>query len=375
MHKITLIHGTFAADSDWVVDDENASPSGFRGRLKSALGDNTSFNIPRPWGASSILGKLNDLTNSARLNGAESLKQELLEHPKVEGEKHFLLAHSHGGNVAMYALQDPQVQQRVDGLICMATPFLFPRRRPLNITTLILSLIIMTIGVAQVVWRMGMSNQSTLGWLAAIGLVVSGVILPAILVWMVYRVRCKQANVENSKLDEHIANLSYTNPKVPILLIRSSGDEASGLLRGTQFLNWLAGMVMRLGGRQLYILIFIGALLFSSMAYRGVGWVQTDLLSGLNFALMYSAAIMIVMLAALTLSRVVIGLDAWRWVGELETMIEDGPPGIHADLLVITPRQPKDGLSHTAVYSEPETTEAIAKWCAEHSAKRSQAEQ
>jgi len=124
MHKITLVHGTFAANSDWVTEDESSAPEGFRGRLKSKLGEDTSFCVPKPWGSASFFGKYKDLTNSARLNGAENLKQELLQHEKVEGEKHFLLAHSHGGNVAMYALQDKQVQQRVDGLICMATPFM-----------------------------------------------------------------------------------------------------------------------------------------------------------------------------------------------------------------------------------------------------------
>ena len=120
---------------------------------------------------------------------------------------------------------------------------------------------------------------------------------------------------------------------------------------------------MRIGGRQIYALICAGALLLFGIAYEGVAWVPSGTFDLLKVALMFSAAVMIFMLAALTLSRVVIGLDAWRWVGELETMTEDGPPGIPADLLVITPRQAKDGLAHTAVYTEPETTQAIARWC------------
>jgi len=367
MFKITLIHGTFAAKSDWLHEHEDSSPTGFRARLKSALGGNANFSTPKPWGATSVFGKINDLTNKARLDGAENLKQELLHQPKADGEKHFLLAHSHGGNVAMYALQDEQVQQRIDGLICMATPFLFPRRRPLSIATLILSLIIMIIGVIQFLWRMDFSNQGALSWTMSLSLIISGIAIPSFLIWMVCRVRYKQTHTSDSKLQQHIAKLSYQNPNIPILLIRSSGDEASGLLRGTQFLNWLGGMVMRIGGRQIYLLICASVLLLFWMAYKGPAWIPSGTFAVLNVALMYSAAIMIVMLAALTLSRVVIGFDAWRWVGELETMVEDGPPGIPSDLLVITPRQPKDGLSHTTVYTEPETTEAIAKWCKEHS--------
>ena len=120
---------------------------------------------------------------------------------------------------------------------------------------------------------------------------------------------------------------------------------------------------MRIGGKQIYALICAGAILLSWMEYQEVTWVPSGILSFVNTALIYSAGVMVVMLAALTFSRVAIGFDAWRWVGELETMIEDGPPGIPSELLVISPRQPKDGLSHTAVYTEPETTNAIANWC------------
>ena len=367
MYKITLIHGTFAAESEWVLDDEDTTPEGFRGRLRSELGEDTSFNVPEPWGSNSFFGKFKDLTNSARLAGAENLKRELLQHKRVAGEKHFLLAHSHGGNVAMYALQDKQVQQKVDGLICMATPFLFPRRRPLSIIALTLSLIIMMIGVAQLFWHMNHSPPGGGTWVMSGGLIVIGVVIPSLLVWMVARVRYKQyaSNTPNNitKLQEHINKLSYTNPNIPILLIRSSGDEASGLLRGIQFLSWLGGIIMRIGGKQIYALICAGAILLSWMEYQEVTWIPSGILSFVNAALIYSAGIMVVMLAALTFSRVAIGFDAWRWVGELETMIEDGPPGIPSELLVISPRQPKDGLSHTAVYTEPETTNAIANWC------------
>jgi hypothetical protein len=40
-----------------------------------------------------------------------------------------LVAHSHGGNVCMAALQDEQTRNRVSGLVCLSTPFLNVRRR------------------------------------------------------------------------------------------------------------------------------------------------------------------------------------------------------------------------------------------------------
>jgi len=160
-----------------------------------------------------------------------------------------------------------------------------------------------------------------------------------------------------------VERVSYSDPNTPILLIRSSGDEASGLLRGTQFLNWMAGVVMRIGGKQIYGLICFGALILLWMAYLGVQWIPDGTLSFLSISLKISALVMVLMLAALTLSRVLVGLDAWRWVGELETRVEDGPPGIKSELVVITPRLPEGGLSHTRIFYESETANTIADWC------------
>jgi len=187
--------------------------------------------------------------------------------------------------------------------------------------------------------------------------------VPTFLVWVVAKERYKRRILGDAQLDDHIEQLSYQDPQVPILLIRSSGDEASGLLRGAQFVNWLAGLVMKIGGRQLYTLLCIGALVFLWMGYQNTDWMPDTILAFLNAALMGSAAIMVIMLIALSFSRISVGLDAWRWVGELETMVEDGPPGIKSELIVIQPRHPKHGLSHTGVYTEKETIDAIALWC------------
>src|SRR5262249_27654013 len=44
--------------------------------------------------------------------------------------RHFIIAHSHGGNVAIRALQTPTLSDRISGLACLGTPFLhvLPRR-------------------------------------------------------------------------------------------------------------------------------------------------------------------------------------------------------------------------------------------------------
>ena len=363
-YRFTLIHGTFGANTSWVNDDQQSDPQGFRARLVAALDKPVSYKIPPPWGSlGSFFKKLYDLTNEARISGAEKLKKDILSTPKKAGEKHFLIAHSHGGNVAMYALQDPEVQAQVDGVICLATPFLFPRRRPLNIATLILSLIIMIIGTVQIITTMNLSTNGWFAWCIASVMLITAIAIPSLLVWIVARKRYQQKFKNDTSLDEHVERISYGDTGTPILLIRSSGDEASGLLRGTQFLNWVGGMVIRIGGKQIYVLICFISLLLLWMAYMGIQWIPDGTISFLSAALMISASIMVFMLATLTVSRVAVGLDAWRWVGELETMIEDGPPGIKSELVVITPRKPVRALSHISIFYETETTEAIANWC------------
>ena len=43
-----------------------------------------------------------------------------------------LVCHSHGGNVALHALQDEELRGAVAGVVCLATPFLIAARRELD---------------------------------------------------------------------------------------------------------------------------------------------------------------------------------------------------------------------------------------------------
>ena len=48
------------------------------------------------------------------------------DHP---GAAQVLVAHSHGGNVCLYALRDESMARAVDGLVCLSTPFVHARER------------------------------------------------------------------------------------------------------------------------------------------------------------------------------------------------------------------------------------------------------
>ena len=359
--KFTLIHGTFSAKADWVHESEDVNSQGFRALMKDKFVDTEiQFDVPPAWGGEGLI-PFKDLTNQARLEGAEQLKNHVKDNPKKQ--KQFMISHSHGGNLAMYALQDESVSQKIDGLICLATPFLYPRLRPLSVVALTLSLAIMSIGVLQFIWSLNLLESSWLYWLGSVVMILFAIVIPAALIWLIAYERLLRTRRGDKKLSNLLDKLSYRDPGIPILLIRASGDEASGLLRGAQFLNWLGGVGMRLGGGQLYILVCAVALYLSWMAYKGSDMVPAFVLPALQKGLIISSAIMVVLLIALTISRIFVGFDAWRWVGEVETMVEDGPPGVPAELVVSRPSTSQLSLSHTHIYTQPETVEAIYQWC------------
>ena len=73
-----------------------------------------------------------DARHRATTELRDFLRSQLAEYPPEEGARHFVIAHSHGGNIALYALRDPELAHRLSGVACFATPFLYVRRRPYN---------------------------------------------------------------------------------------------------------------------------------------------------------------------------------------------------------------------------------------------------
>lgn len=112
-HKIivTLIHGTFAKNAPWVSEN-----SEFRNRLNRQLLDEVCFQTLNWSGKNS---------NEARLSAAKELivllQKQLSKYPK---HKKFIISHSHGGNIALYALRDLGESANEFNLITMGTPFL-----------------------------------------------------------------------------------------------------------------------------------------------------------------------------------------------------------------------------------------------------------
>lgn len=76
-------------------------------------------------------GFLSSFLNNAhryRLRGAKALRSKLLEVRQDNPcARIFVISHSHGGNISLYAMRDEALTQLVTGIICMATPFFVVR--------------------------------------------------------------------------------------------------------------------------------------------------------------------------------------------------------------------------------------------------------
>lgn len=117
-----LVHGTFAPSAEWA----QLPSSCLRAALENEFGSQGVLFEPFVW-----RGLFSSFLNNAhryRLRGAKVLRAKLIqlrqENPYA---KIFVIAHSHGGNVALYATRDKEAANAVSGIICMATPFFVVR--------------------------------------------------------------------------------------------------------------------------------------------------------------------------------------------------------------------------------------------------------
>jgi hypothetical protein len=120
---VTLIHGTFAREAAWV------RPGSFlRTALQEQCGDQVEIDLFEWSGRNTIAG---------RSEAADRLIAKLRERAAgVQGERSVIIAHSHAGNIALYAMRDPSTRDRVAGVICLSTPFVHARRRWLDLSVL-----------------------------------------------------------------------------------------------------------------------------------------------------------------------------------------------------------------------------------------------
>lgn len=215
---VTLVHGTFANQAAWTNSDSKLSkyllhklPQGTTLKRFQWSGRNSHF---------------------ARYIASQQLRDEIIKlRRSCPNSPHFILAHSHGGNIAMYACSDAFIEEMVSGIVCLATPFLNVRERELGPGLLIAagSLLGVVLGVSLQAIAPHASEWT--------GRLVAGLVaVPVVLLLMYVSHRWLAAA---RRLVAEMSVPTFTNTEM--LVIRLAGDEASAILGTIQFTCSLVG--------------------------------------------------------------------------------------------------------------------------------------
>lgn len=250
MHIVFQIHGTWGRRAffrrpmaEWCADDSHCQQS-----ISRALGDNTVFH-PLNWSG--------DNSTKARLGAAEQLADCLRLHKQRHPTaKLHVLAHSHAGNIAMYALKEPQVASLVSSLICLSTPFLHTSPRQLGAKLgkrleFLASIAVVTVALAAAVVAISSFWPKTASVL--LGLLRHDFALFALLpiglcLWLATRyllIPMWRRLHDNAHRYCERMRLPSSLP-FPVLLVRAAADEASSALGAVQLFSWLLTRLVRL---------------------------------------------------------------------------------------------------------------------------------
>lgn len=331
---IVLVHGTFASHAGWVQP---------RSDLAAALRrDASALIIPFCWSGAN--------SHNARIRAGRELR-ELLDRidSEVRPSRKTLVAHSHGGNVAAYALGKQDEADRPWRLIALGTPFLtFRERRSFArvqlfgaIALLVLALFAMalqSVGDTGIFVGVGRFVAVGLAWIL-VGALVLVAIVSAVL--QLVRSRWGSRFGPPSATDLVLADQSAAKPVNVVALF----DEARiGLLAS----RWVAGLSV--------LCVEIAGLAL------GARWVGEAALSGdlssPSFGLV-GAIWFLALGPGVALGVLPIGVDAPVLAYRLDQGVALAPPG-RCRVLRIRDREAK-GLRHSAPYKSGAGIEAIVR--------------
>lgn len=228
---ITLVHGTWARGAEWIKD---SSP------LAEALKRDVQGEVriaPFNWSGGNRHFKRRQAADDLR----RVLESQVEEYPE---SRRFVIAHSHGGNVALYALNDPDIGEKITGTICLSTPFIHCRPRIFPEGTLLISYMILAVvfclllfrGVE--VWPALTSEYLIIGALLAPMAVFLGVRWMAS--WLVLGTWRGKAGL----YEDFAASVAVPDmPEDKLLIVRASSDEASLALGASTFGSWIFGKI------------------------------------------------------------------------------------------------------------------------------------
>ena len=300
---ITLVHGTWATGAPWTKFD-----SPFCNQLCKEL---------RVYGVKSIQLLRFDWSGrnshrDRRIASIQLRRQLLVQFASQPYAHHYVVAHSHGGNVALRAVcHSSTLRRELKGIVAISTPFLtfvpksirlallrptlrnatlfmvgaplagllyvleywvtFFRIIPLPIVVLLVVLLVLAGGFS---WHI---HQSLFSWyipFAQVWSAILGILSAAVLLWFGW----KEAKEEISeKLQREkvrvIRRYGYSQPEarltdMPVLAMSSLIDEAYGVLVGSWWMHRATGWGIRIG---IFVAIGLSIVLSAAVVWAFVG--------------------------------------------------------------------------------------------------------
>lgn len=228
---ITLVHGTFARNAAWT------RPASYFCRILRERIARTDLLITRfhwsgwnsPWSR----------RRAARALRAE-LARQLTSYPEA---RHYVIGHSHGGAVALQAVYgENALPLQIAGVAAMATPFIHTRKRgigPFNYHEMLTWLCFLPLAGSAVwgVFSMWVSSLSSGGddrpaTTAALGCLVAAAYVSLAIARGLRKALLRLAENTSDSLQCSVPE------DANLLIIRTSGDEASAVLAFSQLLSW-----------------------------------------------------------------------------------------------------------------------------------------
>jgi hypothetical protein len=261
LYVIHTIHGTFARGADWVEPK-----SRFCLYLREHLGWRAKIE-PFRWS-----GRNNPF---ARWAWAQKFKNHLVEKLKQKdytGARHFIVAHSHGGNVAFMAINSPDLAAHIRGVVTLATPFLTASVRRASdelIDPGVGFFVGLFAGWAVMFWGLSQGAGWT-WWPWALAAVVGTIGLLFLGHWIQ-----KLMRHHAERIDAWMPDTSLSPEQVAV--IRVQGDEATAAIAGARLAGTLADLVWRVATARVFDIL---KALLTKLDYGGFRSLQEKLEAG-----------------------------------------------------------------------------------------------
>lgn len=351
--KVTLVHGTFASKATWIRE---GSP------MNDALDAAGIVHQEFVWSGGN--------SHRARIKAAEELSDRLrYEREHEPGARQAVVAHSHGGNIAVHAVW--RLMKVRDGsipVVALATPFLFASRKkvfgPVLSTALLMALAILGAGIALALFPVLEGPGEQERWWLTVLVFALLIALVAQLVglgyWLAWHGRPWNPDAQDRLLDSVQApHIECTG----LLVVRAADDEASTGLALSQLAGWLAATATRLSRPHIWLTIYMVlttiSLVLTFVADAGLenAWFLV-----IAYASALACLLSFVLVSAPALLNLSHGIDGATTSLFAFVSAEATPPGRH----VVLQRPIKDaeveGLAHSSLYDDAQ----VIAWVVDH---------